>query len=92
MQEADKPSRQLTDVIERMIVVVPKDAPIKKMLESIYRSAMVAAPEVQGFHWGRVADVLESELPATESEFNEWQARVVSIFQGEDGHDGAEAV
>ena len=76
--------RNLTDVINKMLEVIPIDHGIAPILRDNKSSAAFAAPEMMGHWWSEVADNLQEYLGEPDVE---WKRRVQAIFADKEAPD-----
>ena len=70
--------RELVEVINRMIFVIPaEESELISALMSVRSSAQFSAPESMGFHWDAGANVLARFIPKVE---RDWQQKVSDIW------------
>jgi hypothetical protein len=80
--------RQLTDVIEILLRVIPQgeaQASLRASLESAHSSAMFSPPENMRPFWERANEAL-AEYLRPKSEWEDWELKVFNIF-GDRPHD-----
>ena len=73
--------RNLPEVIDQMLAVIPEGHAIVPVLADIKSSAQFTAPETEVTWWHTVSDTLQEFLgdPTTD----EWKQEVAKIFAGE---------
>jgi len=70
--------RELTDVLDQILVVVPQDHDLQETLQRIQRSVSFAAPEMKRFWWREAAMELEGAIPFPAQEG--WHQKAFDIF------------
>ncbi len=75
--------RELFEVVEKMLPLVPKDkTDFIQALESIKVSAAFAPPELMHFWWKSCAEVLYDHIPDDpEPNGEDWEKELVKIWQ-----------
>lgn len=72
--------RNIYDVVDRMIPLIPKDeAALLGELHSLRQSALYAAPESARMWWSEFHRIINEYLPHP-SECTDWQLNVGNIF------------
>ena len=75
--------RDLTRIIGEIIVELPEGHDhIISLLKSVLSSAIYSSPELMGFRWMQVSNILNDYIPYPPEE--EWQKNIDKIFSGEE--------
>lgn len=83
MSEQTKPDRDIVDVIDAMVAVCPLDgegAEVRQRLEAVKEKAHYTPPEMMGYRWNYLSQVVNSVVPAPPEELKAWQLEMVGIF------------
>jgi hypothetical protein len=72
--------RNLSDVIDQLLTVIPSDHDVVPELKSIQQSAKFAAPEMLRNFWILTADALQEHLGPPDAD---WKREVQRLFKGD---------
>ena len=76
--------RYLPNVIEQMMKVIPEtEIEIRDRFNYIFNTAVYTAPEMMRDLWFMGSKILEEFLPQDPNDCNDWQRRIVEIWNPE---------